>query len=83
MARITYSLEMAKAIRNIKPPVKGLVMNIKALPDFLQVTVYQDNIMEYNESERESVMQYLITVRDLIKSYDVPCHIGGEAGGGR
>ena len=78
MARIVYSQEMARAIRRIKPPVNGLVMDIKALPEFLAVTVYEENIMEYDDSQREQIMQHLILVRDLIKSYGTPCHINGE-----
>lgn len=76
--RIIYNQDMARAVRNIKPPVPGLVMDIKALPDFLGVTVYEENILEYSESQREQIMAFLILVRDLIKSYNVPCHIIGE-----
>lgn len=77
MTKIRYDLTMARAVRNIKKPVKGLVMDIRGLPDFLAVSVYEENIMEYNESERMAIMEYLITVRDVIRSYGVPCEIQG------
>ena len=77
MAKITYNLDMAKAIRRIKKPVKGLVMDIRGLPEFLCVAVYEENIMEYSDSQREAIMEYLIMVREVIRSYGVPCEIQG------
>jgi hypothetical protein len=71
-------MDMARAVRNIKPPVKGLVVDIKGLPNFLAVTVYEENIMEYNDYQRGAIMEHLIMVRDLIRSYNVPCIINGE-----
>jgi len=77
MARITYDINMAKAVRRIKQPVKGLVMDVRGLPEFLCVSVYEENIAEYNDSQREQIMAYLILVRDVIRSYGVPCEIQG------
>jgi hypothetical protein len=77
MEKIFYNLEMAKAIRNIKPPVKGLIVDIKALPQFIAVTVYEENIMEYSDSQRENIMEYLLMVRDVIDSYGVRCELNG------
>lgn len=68
---------MARAIRNIKPPVKGLIVDIKALPQFIAVTVYEENIMEYSDSQRENIMEYLLMVRDVIDSYGVRCELNG------
>jgi hypothetical protein len=77
MEKIFYNLEMARAIRNIKPPVKGLIVDIKALPQFIAVTVYEENIMEYSDSQRENIMEYLLMVRDVIDSYGVRCELNG------
>ena len=68
---------MAAAVRNIKPPVKGLVMDIKGMPNYLAVTVYEENIMEYSDSQREAIMEYLLMVRDVIASYGVRCEVMG------
>ena len=48
MAKIRYTVDMAKKIREIKVPVKGLKMDIRARPNYLAITVYEDNVMEYN-----------------------------------
>jgi hypothetical protein len=77
MEKIFYNVEMAKAIRKIKVPVKRLKMDVRARPNYLALTVYEDNIMEYNESKRMQIMEYLVLCRQLIESYGVPCEIEG------
>ena len=77
MEKIRYTVDMAKKIREIKVPVKGLKMDIRARPNYLAVTVYEENVMEYNESQRMALMEYLLKVRDLIMSYGTPCEIEG------
>jgi hypothetical protein len=68
---------MAKKIRDIKVPVKGLILDIRARPNYLALTVYESNIMEYSETQRGSLMEYLLLVRKLIQSYGTPCEIEG------
>lgn len=77
MEKIQYTVDMAKKIRGIKPPVKNLVLDVRARPNYLALTVYESNIMEYNESQRMQVMEYLLIVRNLIQSYGTPCEIEG------
>jgi hypothetical protein len=77
MAKISYTVEMAKKLRELKPPVKGLQVDVRARPNYLAVTVYESNIMEYSESQREQVMKHLLLMRQLIMSYGTPCEIEG------
>jgi hypothetical protein len=77
MAKISYTVDMAKKIRDIKCPVKNLRMDIRARPNYLALTVYESNIMELNENQRMAVMEYLLLVRNLIVSYGTPCEIEG------
>jgi predicted methyltransferase len=74
---IKYTVEMAKKLRGMNPPVKNLILDIRARPNYLALTVYESNIMEYNESERMQVMEYLLLVRQLIQSFETPCEIEG------
>lgn len=76
---IRYTVEMAKKIREIKCPVKNLKMDIRARPNYLAVTVYEENVMEYNESQRFQLMEYLLLVRQMIMAYGTPCEIEGIA----
>ena len=68
---------MAKAIRNIKKPVKNLQLDVRARPNYLALTVYEENIMEYEENKRMQIMDYLILCKQLIESYGVRCEIEG------
>lgn len=77
MEKIKYTLEMAKKIREIKVPVKGLKLDIRARPNYLALTVYEENVMEYNETQRMALMDYLLLVRQLIMAYGTPCEIEG------
>jgi len=77
MAKITYTKEMAKKIREIKPPVKKLLLDIRSRSNYLALTVYESNIMQYNEIDRMAIMDYLLMVRQLIESFNVPCEIEG------
>jgi predicted methyltransferase len=77
MEKISYTTEMARKIRGIKPPVKNLLMDVRARPNYLALTVYESNIMEMNETQRMAVMDYLLLVRELIMSYGTPCEIEG------
>jgi hypothetical protein len=77
MVKISYTVDMAKKIRDIKVPVKGLILDIRARPNYLALTVYESNIMEYNESQRMQLMEYLLMIRNLITSYGTPCEIEG------
>lgn len=77
MEKIFYNVNMAKAIRQIKMPVKDLKMDVRARPNYLALTVYEENIMEYNESKRMQIMEYLVMCKQLIESYGVRCEIEG------
>jgi predicted methyltransferase len=77
MVKISYTVDMAKKVRDIKCPVKNLRLDIRARPNYLALTVYESNIMEFNESQRMNIMEYLLLVRNLITSYGTPCEIEG------
>ena len=77
MAKIFYNIEMAKKLREIKKPVKDLLLDVRARPNYLALTVYEENIMQYEIDKRIHIMEYLNSCRDLIMSYGVPCEIEG------
>ena len=77
MVKISYTVEMAKKVRAVKVPVKNLLLDIRARPNYLALTVYESNIMEYNENQRMAIMEYLLLIKNLIESYGSPCEIEG------
>jgi len=77
MARVFYNDKIARAVRELKPPVKDLQLDIMARPNYVAVVVYEDNVMQYNLGKTEEIMAYLFLVRDVIKSFGTPCEIEG------
>ena len=78
--RIAYNLEMARALRQIKPPIKGILLDIKPRPNYLALVIYESNIMQFDETRRGDIMEYLLMCRDVIKSFGVPCELEGSKG---
>jgi hypothetical protein len=77
MEKIFYNVSMAKAIRKVKMPVKDLKMDVRARPNYLALTVYEENIMQYEIDKRADIMEYLLICRQLIESFGVRCEIEG------
>jgi hypothetical protein len=68
---------MAKAIRQIKSPYKGVKYEIRRRPNYLALTVFEDNIMEYSQEQRMNIMEYLLQIRSMIQNFGVRCEIEG------
>ena len=77
MAKIFYNVEMARKLREIKKPVKDLKLDVRARPNYLALTIYEENVMQYEIDKRVDIMDYLLLCRNLIMSYGVPCEIEG------
>jgi hypothetical protein len=83
MAKIFYNIQMAKALREIKAPYKGLVVDVRARPDWLALVIFEDDIMEYEVDQRVNIMEYLLLMRKVIESFGVRCELEGIKGSGR
>lgn len=68
---------MAKAIREVKAPYKGIILDIRKRPNYLAVTVHEENIMEFSQEQRMNIMEYLLQVRAMIQNFGVRCEIEG------
>lgn len=68
---------MARKLREIKKPVKDFKLDVRARPNYLALTVYEENIMQYEIDKRADIMEYLLLCRQLIESYGVRCEIEG------
>ena len=77
MDQILYTKEMAKAIREVKPPFTGIKLDIRKRPNYIALTVHEDNIMEFSESKRMQIMEYLLQVRAMVENFGVRCEIEG------
>jgi hypothetical protein len=79
MVNILYD-DIAKAIRQIKPPVKRLTVDVVTHPDYLGLRVYEDEIMEYDVTQRMNIMEYLLMLKKIVDSFGVRCEIEGAKG---
>jgi hypothetical protein len=77
MEPVTYNEDMAKAIRQIKAPYRGIKFDIRRRPNYLGVFVYEENIMEFSQDQRMNIMEYLLKIRSMIQSFGVRCEIEG------
>lgn len=77
MDQVFYTKEMAKAIRDIKAPYRGIKLDIRKRPNYIGVFVHEDNIMEFSQEQRMNIMEYLLQVRSMIQNFGVRCEIEG------
>lgn len=77
MARVLYNHQIARAIREVKCPVKDLQLDIMLRPNYLALVVYEDNVMQYNLSKTEEIMAYLFLLKDIVESFGGACEIEG------
>lgn len=77
MDQVSYTKEMAKAVRSIKPPYKGIMVDIRRRPNYIALTVHEENIMAFSEEKRVNIMEYLLQMRAMIQNFGVRCEIEG------
>lgn len=76
MANVLYD-DIAKAVRQLNPPVKKLTVDIVTHPEYLSLRVYEDEVMEYEINQRADIMEYLLLMRKIVESFGVRCEIDG------
>jgi hypothetical protein len=74
-----YSPAIKKAIRQVPKPYP-IRTDVAEHPDFLEIVIYENQIMEFEESQRVVIMDYLLKVRDVVQLHGVRCELGGYAG---
>lgn len=77
MEQLIYTREMAKAIREVDAPYRGIKFDIRRRPNYIAVFVYEENIMEFSQEQRMNIMEYLLKIRSMINSFGVRCEIEG------
>lgn len=77
MEQVFYTKEMAKAVRQIKPPYKNIKLDIMRRPNYIALVIHENNIMEFEQEQRMNIMEYLLKVRAMIQNFGVRCEIEG------
>jgi hypothetical protein len=74
-----YDRVVARALRQIKKPFP-FSMDIVQHPSYVELRVYENQIMGMGDMNRLKVMEYLTAVQDIVSSYGIRCELGGAAG---
>jgi len=74
-----YNKDIARAIRQIPKPY-GIRTDMVEHPDFLEIRIYENEIMTFEENQRVVIMDYLLKVRDVVQLSGVRCELMGVAG---
>jgi len=77
MDPVFYTKEMAKAVREIKPPYKNIKLDIRRRPNYIALVIHENNIMEFAQEQRMNIMEYLLKIRAMIQNFGVRCEIEG------
>jgi len=77
---VFYTKEMAKKVRELKQPVHGLQMDIVKFPEFLAIRLYEGNFMQYGDSERMRIIDYIEMIKRVLESYGVRVELEGAKG---
>ena len=77
---VFYTKEMALKIRELKKPVPDLQMDIVKFPEFLAIRLYEGNFMQYNDSQRMRIIDYIEMVKKILESYGVRVELEGAKG---
>lgn len=61
-----YTKDMVKAVRAVKPPYAGIVVDFVEIHDYLAIRIYENQIMSLSDGQKVSVMEYLHRLRDVL-----------------
>ena len=78
MVKVTKEMKLAAS--QVKPPYKGLVVDLVEFPNYIGLRIYENQIMSMNDSQQFSVMEYLHNLRRVIESFGVECYFDGAKG---
>lgn len=85
---VRYGPVVAAAWRKIKKPYRftvDVVVHDQGMYDgtyiyYVELRVYENEILAYNEIQRMEIMQYLLDCQNMIQSYNIRCELGGAPG---
>ena len=74
-----YTPEIKSAVGGLMAlkPYPTLQVAIAEYPNTLTVRVFEKNIMSFSTTQYENILEYLILLRDTVRSFGVKCEIEG------
>lgn len=77
MARLPYTKEMARKIREIKPPYKGINFDIIDREEYVSIRIKEEFLMSLDNEKQIAVMEYLFQIKSMIESFGLVCDLEG------
>lgn len=74
-----YSVDMFKDLHSLERKVP-FVCHLVETNAYIKLRVYENDIMNYNEDERNYIMVHLIKMKAIVEKYGVQCIIEGAPG---
>lgn len=75
-----YTKDVQKIVHEAKAPYPGFIYDVVEfydMPGFLGLQVYDENIADFSERQKQELSIFLANVRDEIKSLGIQCEIVG------
>ena len=79
---ILYTRAVGLAVRSIKPPYPGILLDVVEHPTYLELRVYEDNINSFSDEQQSGIMIWLMAIKDKVAGLGIRCEIGGHEGNG-
>lgn len=77
MAKLPYTKEVARKVREIKPPYRGVSFDVIERKDYVSLRIKEEVIMSFNPEKQVAIMEYLQQVRLIIQSFGIRCEFEG------
>lgn len=78
---MAYDPVVGAVLRSIKKPVADLRWCIREMPDgLLAITVYENQIMGYNDAQRQDILEYLNELKRTLISLGFRAGLDGQKG---
>jgi hypothetical protein len=75
---MTYTVEMAKAIRLVPKPYKNFKVGISDCETHIEILVKEEEIMQFSVDQRVIIMEYLTVLENIIKSFGIHSFCAGK-----
>lgn len=75
-----YTKDVQRIVHEAKAPYPGFIYDIvefDSMPGFLGLQVYDENIAEFSNRQKQELSIFLASIRDKIKALGIQCEIVG------
>ena len=67
-------------LKQMKPPYKGIVVDITENPSYVGLRVYENQVMALSSDKQYGVMMHLHEMRKVVQNFGYKCYFEGAKG---